>query len=95
MNVAIIGTGNVGSALGQRGREGNRHARRAGARAVATPREAAAAADAVVIAVPYAAVQEIVREMRAAITGKVVIDATNPLKADYSGLATDEVSGAE
>ena len=30
-----------------------------------------------------------------ALDGKIVVDATNPIKADYSGLATDGTSGAE
>jgi predicted dinucleotide-binding enzyme len=109
MNVAIIGTGNVGSALGGSfvraghevtfaARDGGRTqalARRVGARAATSPAEAAAAADAVVIAVPYGAVRDVARGIAAAVVGKVVIDATNPLRPDYSGLATVEASGAE
>jgi predicted dinucleotide-binding enzyme len=66
-----------------------------GARAATSPAEAAAAADAVVIAVPYGAVEDVAREVATAVVGKVVIDATNPLRPDYSGLATGEASGAE
>lgn len=109
MKVAIIGTGNVGSALGgslaRAGHEVTFAARDAaktkglagklGAHAAATPAEAAAGADAVVVAVPYGAVADVARGIAGRVDGKVVIDATNPLKADYSGLATDGISGAE
>lgn len=109
MNVAIIGTGNVGSALGgslvraghtvtfaaRDGAKTQELARTVGAQAASTLAGAAAAADTVVIAVPYAAIDDVAREIADAVVGKVVIDATNPLKPDYSGLATDEMSGAE
>ena len=97
--IAIIGTGNVGGALGVGRREGRlrRHVRRAGrgqgadrrrgagAPAAATVREAVAGADIVVLAVPYAAVADVAAEIAPVAAGKVVIDPTNPLKADYSG----------
>ena len=60
----------------------------AGARAAATAREAVAGADIVVLAVPYSAVADVAAEIAPVAAGKVVIDPTNPLKADYSGLAT-------
>ena len=34
-------------------------------------------------------------ELHDAVDGKTIIDVTNPLKADYSGLATDGTSAAE
>ena len=68
----------------------------AGASAVTTPREAVAGADIVVLAVPYSAVEDVAREIAPVAGGKIVIDPTNPLKADGSGLATDPgTSGAE
>jgi len=103
MNIAIIGTGNVGQALGtslvraghavtfaaQDSDKTARVAEAAGAAAATSPAEAAAAADVVVIAVPWGPAEGVAREIAAAVEGKVVIDATNPLKADYTGLATD------
>ena len=98
--IAIIGTGNVGSALGpappgpattscsppatppRRGPWRPRPARRT----AATAREAVAGADIIVLAVPYAAVAEVAAEIAPVAAGKVVIDPTNPLKPDYSGL---------
>ena len=68
----------------------------AGAAAVTTPREAVAGADIVVLAVPYSAVEDVAREIAPVAGGKIVIDPTNPLKADGSGLATAPgTSGAE
>ena len=110
MKIAIIGTGNVGRALGT-SFAGAGHqvvlaardaaktaevARAIGARAAGSAAEAAGAADVVVIAVPFGAVASVASEIAPVVAGKLVIDATNPLKPDYSGLATgDGPSGAE
>ena len=40
------------------------------------------------LAIPYSAAREVVAELAPVIAGKVVIDATNPVKADGSGVAT-------
>jgi len=108
--IAIIGTGNVGSALGssaaragyevvfagQDAAKAQAVAESAGATAATSARDAAAAADIVVLAVPYAAVEELAAELAPVVDGKVVIDATNPLKDDHTGLATPAgTSGAE
>ena len=110
MNVAIIGTGNVGRALGTSltgaghqvvfaGRDAAKATEAAsavGASAAGSFVEAARGADVVVLAVPYAAVASVAAEIAPVIAGKVVIDATNPIKPDYSGLATgDGPSGGE
>jgi len=110
MKIAIIGTGNVGRALGtsfagaghQVVLSGHKAAKTAeaasaiGAVAAGSAAEAVVAADIVVIAVPYTAVPSVAAEIAPFVAGKVVIDATNTLKPDYSGLATgDGPSGAE
>lgn len=110
MEIAVIGTGNVGSALGSSfSKAGNdvvfaaRDARKArqvassvGAASAATAIDALAGADVVVLALPFAAAESVAAEIASAAAGKIVIDATNPLKPDYSGLATgDGPSGAE
>ena len=108
--IAIIGTGNVGSALGasavragydvvyaaQDAAKTRAVAERTGGTAATSKRDAVAGADIVVLAVPYGAVAGITAEIAPVVAGKVVIDATNPLKADYSGLVTGpDASGAE
>ncbi|HET7676710.1 MAG TPA: NAD(P)-binding domain-containing protein [Candidatus Limnocylindrales bacterium] len=102
VDIAIIGAGNVGTALaGSLVRAGHSvaisaadgsHARRAalasGARAAADNIEAARAAEVVVLAVPYAAVPDLLAEIGGSLEGKVVVDVTNPLRSDLGGLAT-------
>ena len=110
MNIAIIGTGNVGAALGSSlARAGHQVifagvdaekaagvAAAAGASSTATAAAAVDRADVVVLAVPYGAVPGIAAQLAPSVNGKVVIDATNPLKSDFSGLATEGgPSGAE
>ncbi len=110
MKIAVIGTGNVGKALGAAfagagqdvtfaGRDADKvaaAATAAGAQAALSPAAAIAGADVVVLAVPYPAAEALAAEIATAASGKVVIDATNPLKPDYSGLVTDGgPSGAE
>ncbi|HYM84170.1 MAG TPA: NAD(P)-binding domain-containing protein, partial [Candidatus Dormibacteraeota bacterium] len=101
MDIAIIGTGNVGKALGTSlvraghdvifaGRDeakAERVASEIGATAEATPREAADKSEVVLLAVPFGQLEAAADVIGASADGKVVIDATNPLKADYSGLA--------
>ena len=93
MRVAIIGTGNVGGAIA-RGLAGKDHAVVLGVRdagkpevvalaaetgaAVAAPVEAAAGADVVILALPWAKAEAAVRAL-GVLTGKVVIDCMNPL----------------
>ena len=103
MKVAIIGTGNVGSALGgtfaRAGHEVTFAARdankarevagRIGATVIPNLAEAARNADVVVLAVPFSALSEVAAELRQVTAGKVVVDVTNPLNPDYSGLATE------
>jgi NADPH-dependent F420 reductase len=103
MNIAIIGAGNVGKALGASfARAGHKviyaarteeHAR-AAAQAVKGHAfdvvEAAQRGEIVVLAVPYAsAAQEVAAAIEPVVKGKVVVDVSNPLKPDYSGLATN------
>ena len=50
--------------------------------------------DVVVLAIPYSSVAEIIRQNKAQFDGKIVIDATNPLKPTYDGLTTPADSSA-
>jgi 8-hydroxy-5-deazaflavin:NADPH oxidoreductase len=109
MNIAILGTGNVGSGLATAATKAGHDvavsassvtsaqdaATKTGARAAASNAEAVEAADVVVLAVPHGAVAGIAGELGDALSGKVVIDATNPLNDTYSDLTTSGVSAAE
>lgn len=110
MKVAIIGSGNVGSAIARAAQQVDHEVTVADRASesltalgdglgVATATSNAAAvhgADAVVIAVPFGAVNEVAADITEAVRGKIVIDVTNPLTDDYSGLATEGgPSGAE
>ena len=111
VDIAIIGTGNVGSALagsfvraghnvtiaGRDADKAKRVATATGATAARTSREAADAADVIVFAVPFVQSAEAVAgEISDVVDGKVVIDVTNPVKSTYDGLISDEgLSGAE
>lgn len=93
MRVAIIGTGGVGTALA-RGLTGKGHSVTLGARDPASPKvraladetastaarpsEAAGDADLVILALPWAAVEAAVADL-GDLSGKIVIDCTNPL----------------
>ena len=110
MKIAIIGAGNVGKALGTSiARAGHEvtiaakhpaHARAAaqeiGARSVENTEAAVADAEVVILAVPYTAeTSELVDEIRDSVDGRTVVDVSNPLTQDYSGLATHGTSAAE
>jgi predicted dinucleotide-binding enzyme len=94
MRIAIIGAGNVGRALGQ-GWEKRGHQVRYGVRnpadpkyrdlPTATPREAVADADAIVLATPWPATEDAVRGL-GDLAGRIVIDCTNPLGMQPDGL---------
>jgi predicted dinucleotide-binding enzyme len=93
MKIGIIGSGNVGSAIGavwvnaghevmfsSRNIEHDRSlAARLGAGARAgTPREAAAFGDVVMVSVPYHALPDVGKDVGDLLDGKVVIDTNNP-----------------
>jgi hypothetical protein len=94
MRVAIIGTGNVGSAIAQ-GLKGKGHEVVLGSRntadatlqalaakvgaSVAIPAQAAALADMVILALPWNVAEQAVNALRGSLTGKIVVDCMNPL----------------
>ncbi len=103
MNVAIIGTGNVGSALAE-GLRRNGHQVLFGVRAPdpTQPDQASVAtavepADATILAIPLAAAADVIAA-GSGFAGKVLIDATNPLGMGDRGLGLTighTTSGAE
>jgi 8-hydroxy-5-deazaflavin:NADPH oxidoreductase len=102
MNIAVIGTGNVGGTLGKRlSRNGHQvmfAAREPQSEKVrslvadapnakaASNAEAASVSDIVLLATPFPAAQQALREA-GNLSGKIVIDATNPLLPTLEGLS--------
>ena len=95
--IAVLGGGNVGRTLGEgwakAGHEvlyGSRHPEGDDQK---THAEASAWANVVVLATPYSAIAE---TLTAAgdLTGKVLVDCTNPIAADFSGLSVGHTSSA-
>ena len=101
MRIAIIGTGNVGGAIAQ-GLKNKGHAVTLGARdpdapamitlasragaAVATPAEAAAAAEVIILALPWNVAEAVVGAL-GDLSGRIVVDCMNPLGRTPAGLA--------
>jgi predicted dinucleotide-binding enzyme len=93
MKVAIIGSGNIGQALGgalvgaghdvtltaRDAAETKTIAKAIGATAAATAPEAIDGAQIVVLAVPYTALAEVAAEVKGSVGDKVIIDVTNPM----------------
>lgn len=55
---------------------------------------AAKAGEVVVLALPYTQIPPLVRKLKPALRGKVVVDISNPLKPDFSGLTTRPTTSA-
>ena len=101
MKLGVIGSGNIGKSIGSWAAKvgyevtfaaKNEAVAKAAAQAAghgakaASVRGAVEAADLVLLAVPYGAVEEVLTEIRPLLRGKTVIDATNALSADFSSL---------
>jgi predicted dinucleotide-binding enzyme len=110
MTIGIVGSGNVGGTLGRRfaqlGHQVAFGTRRPEAPEMSTlgalpgayvtgQREAAQSSDVIVLATPWSATAEAVRGL-GDLRDKIVLDATNPLRADLSGLEVgNSFSGGE
>jgi predicted dinucleotide-binding enzyme len=92
--IGIIGEGNVGGALA-RGLKGAGHEVRAVGKDKAAIREMAAWADLVMLAVPFGAIDDVVKEAGQALAGKTLVDVTNALGPDMSLAVGFTTSGAE
>jgi predicted dinucleotide-binding enzyme len=91
MRVAVIGTGNVGSVLADKlahhghdvvvaassADSAEEAARNVDCRAAGSPDEAAKEAEAIILAVPAAALSEVAAEIRGDVAGKPVVDVSN------------------
>ena len=107
MDISIIGAGNMGKSLAALFAKGGHRvtlAARDVAKAEAAARDIgsgvagvavsdAADADIVVLAVPYDGAAEAIRAA-GGLSGKIVVDITNPMKADYSGLSIGHTTSA-
>ncbi|MEZ0365219.1 NADPH-dependent F420 reductase [Mycobacterium sp. pUA109] len=105
MHLAIIGAGSVGSTLGQawrrrghdvrygvRNPNDEKYADRVG---VTTNADAVAAADVVVLCTPWQGTRQAVQSC-GDLSGKILIDCTNPLTPDFTALEVGQTSsGAE
>lgn len=109
MRIAVIGAGNVGGGFARAAVAAGHevvvtaaHADKAegvaaesGARAAASNLSAVEGAQVVVLAVPGTVAPAVVAELAPALQDAVVVDATNPLNASFSGLDVTGISGAE
>lgn len=97
MNIAIFGTGNVGQRLHQLLSPHVASALlcarqpQAGAPGFA---QGAAQADVVLLAIPFTALAEVLPGLQDTLRGKVVVDCTNPLNADWSPLLLGQENSA-
>jgi predicted dinucleotide-binding enzyme len=107
MKITIIGSGNMAagfvrqlSAAGHQVQVTSRNAHKATELARATPgveavdaQDAASGVDAVIVATPFEAAADALRAL-GDLRGKVVVDITNPLTADYMGLTVGHSTSA-
>ncbi len=103
MKIAIIGAGNVGTALAtsfkraghdvaiasRNAEDASRVAVATGSRVAASNAEAAAAADVVVLAIPFSSAAQVAIEINAAVVGKPVVDTTNRMSFGTDGPEID------
>jgi len=92
--IGILGDGNVGGALA-RGLKRAGHDVRSAGNEKAAVRDAAKWAEVVIMAVPFTAIDDVVRNVGDLLTGKTVIDATNALDKDRNLALGFTTSGAE
>jgi len=106
MKIAIIGAGSVGRALATSfTRAGHQVvlasrdpedaggvAAATGSRATISAAEAAAQADLIALAIPFASAREVAAEIRDAVVGKPVVDITNRMSFGPNGVDTDTTS---
>lgn len=110
MDISILGVGNVGSALARRLAAAGHHihlgvressiakyealAKTIGA-TLGSPREAARKNEVLLVATPWPETQRVLQSL-GDLSGKILIDATNPIARDFSGLEVGQTtSGAE
>ncbi len=108
--ISIIGSGGMAAAIGglaakaghavevmsRDAAKARALAEQVGAGATTGTFGAAPVGDIVILAVPYSAVLDVVKQYGEKLAGKLIIDITNPIKSDFIGFLTpEESSGAQ
>lgn len=93
-NIGIIGHGHVGSAL-ERGLTRAGYDVRAAGHDGDAVRATASAADVIILAVPFGAIDDTLGELGGAADGKILVDVSNALTPDYQLALGYTTSGAE
>ncbi|RYF41984.1 MAG: hypothetical protein EOO38_20170 [Cytophagaceae bacterium] len=100
MNVSVIGTGNIGDALGTLFSKAGHNvvfgSRQPDGADKVSIEDALEQGEVVVLAVPYATALELAEQeaTQKALQGKIVIDVTNPLAPDYMSLTVGHTTSA-
>ncbi len=92
--VGIVGDGNVGGAL-RRGLERAGYQVRAVGKNPGEVKDTGGWADVVILAVPYGAIDDAIRQLGDGIAGKTLVDVTNALTGDMQLASGCTTSGAE
>jgi hypothetical protein len=102
MRICILGAGNVGQRLGRLARAaghdvifGVRPGSQADGFDSADVPSSIAGADIVALAIPFTACSEFLPALEPHLSGKIVVDVTNPLHADWSPMLLGDVSAAQ
>lgn len=109
MNIAIIGTGNVGKAIASAAKRGGHTvtmtskqkdkaatvAREVGAQAAGSNADAVKNAEIVILAVPAGEIDAVVSDLDKRLDGKIVVDVTNRVDAQNPGKVLDGSSASE
>ncbi|MBZ9966382.1 NADPH-dependent F420 reductase [Mesorhizobium sp. BR1-1-2] len=104
--ISIIGSGGVAAAIGglaakaghavqvmsRDAAKARAPAEQVGAGATTGTFGAAPVGDIVILAVPYSAVLDVVKQYGKALAGKLLVDITNPINSDFTGFLTPEDS---
>lgn len=106
MKIGVLGSGNIGGRVGvhwaNAGHDvvfSSRHPEKlshlvdatGGKAKAATPEQAVAHAEVILLAIPYPMLDEVLASA-GSLAGKIIIDATNPYSRDFKGLAVPEGS---
>lgn len=96
MKVSVLGNGNVGGKLAALARSGGHDVMIGSRHGPTTTADAAAHGDIVILAVHYHVARDVLAPLADRLTGKILVDATNPLNDDWSPLLLgQETSAAE